>query len=376
VSAALTNVCFWLGMVDLDKPRRNFRLTPLGAFLTGQSATWDGEPAARALIVQPTFDVLAPTEAPLADVFRLADFARLVKQDQIAHYVITLDSVRAALEQGHRVDAIVQFLEEAGGRPAPQNVAYSIRDWGARYGEIKVQRMTVLTTASDALMTELTGGKKSLAPSAEILGPRAAALESGSEEGTVAALRKAGYLPQVEPGLQNSEPATGSLVPVQGADPVMLLAAVRAVRRVANTPLLLSRSVDDLIQSVGPATAQEVEALSGKLQSALEFAAAKSRPAKVPAVRFAHTLTLPLLEGAMRHGRTVELEAYDAPTAAVVHQRLDPYRIEHRQGVAYCVGYSHTALDEISVPLDHIRAVKVTDDRFTPPFGSRSSRGW
>lgn len=127
---------FPLGIVDLGQQSGRLvamRLSKLGAELL------DAEPASKvggtrsSLIVQPDFDVLLFPGDDMHDVVHLLDrFARRIKSDHVHQFRLEKETVEAGLDEGLTVGAIVQELTDRARVPIPQNVRYSIEEWGNR----------------------------------------------------------------------------------------------------------------------------------------------------------------------------------------------------------------------------------------------------
>ncbi|MFM1873319.1 MAG: hypothetical protein RL398_2741 [Planctomycetota bacterium] len=127
---------FPLGLVDLGMHGGRvtaMRLSRLGAELL------DAEPAAKAggtrssVIVQPDFEVLVFPGDDVHDVVHQFDrFAHRIKSDHVHQFRIDEASVRAGLEDGLSGPQIIQELTDRARVPIPQNVLYSLEEWGNR----------------------------------------------------------------------------------------------------------------------------------------------------------------------------------------------------------------------------------------------------
>ena len=125
---------FPLGLVDLgvtDGRVTAMRLSQLGAELL------DAEPADKvagvrsSVIVQPDFEILVYPGDDVHDVLHLFDrFATRTKSDHVFQFVIDEKSVRAGIADGLTGAQIVQELTDRARVPLPQNVLYSLEEWG------------------------------------------------------------------------------------------------------------------------------------------------------------------------------------------------------------------------------------------------------
>ncbi len=125
---------FPLGIVDLGLHSGRLvamRLSQLGAELL------DAEPAGKvggtrsSLIVQPDFDVLLFSGDDVHDAVHVLDrFARRIKSDHVHQFRLEQQSVEAGLAEGLTIAEIVQELTDRARVPIPQNVRYSLEEWG------------------------------------------------------------------------------------------------------------------------------------------------------------------------------------------------------------------------------------------------------
>jgi hypothetical protein len=133
-----------LGVVDLgyDKSGRPvaLRLTRIGARLLGIVDGAPGSPSiAGSLVVTPDFEVvLFPTGDDGELIHDLDRFCVREKLDSVLHFRINEKSVHRALAEGMFLKRMVGTLEGHSRTPVPQNVLYSIRDWAAQAGLLRL----------------------------------------------------------------------------------------------------------------------------------------------------------------------------------------------------------------------------------------------
>ncbi len=114
--------------------------------------------AARPLVVNPDFEVLLLPEGDVNEVAHTLDrFARRVRSDEVTRYRLQREELERAVVQGMQVDEILAFLDGRCRTPVPQNVSFSIREWGERVRFAR-QRDAVLLEVDreDALDRALT----------------------------------------------------------------------------------------------------------------------------------------------------------------------------------------------------------------------------
>jgi hypothetical protein len=154
----------WFGIVQVSagnevRPPALFRLTRQGEILLGIAKAPIALPEERTIVVQPTFEIIVPPEAPPAVLFELQQIAELGKRDRASVYTLSQSAVWRYLHGSGRIDDIITFLEQASQRPLPQNVAYSLREWAARFGELRLEQATLLLANSEALLAEVRANR-------------------------------------------------------------------------------------------------------------------------------------------------------------------------------------------------------------------------
>jgi hypothetical protein len=218
VESMLREPLRWLGLVDLGTVAEEnapwgdrltaIRLTPLGLHLLADAPLpEDAEPAGGRLIVQPTFDVLAYPPVAETHLALLDRIAERVQIDQVAAYRLTRESLYLAHERhGLSVDEVIAALERESGSELPQNVAYTMQEWGRAQERVTLHDAVLLIQADAETLDRLAElqpttysrkGERDAAPSllARRLTPTAALLRRDAREQAEAALFAMGSLP-------------------------------------------------------------------------------------------------------------------------------------------------------------------------------------
>jgi DNA excision repair protein ERCC-3 len=110
-------------------------------------------------------EVASPRYAEARD--RLVGFAELVKSPEHIHtYRITPLSIWNACAAGVPVESIVGALHEFAKYPVPEHVAVQIRDYGSRYGRLRLARDAegLLLAAADGALAEEVSRQREVAP--------------------------------------------------------------------------------------------------------------------------------------------------------------------------------------------------------------------
>ncbi len=127
-----------LGLVELglrDGRPVALRIARLGAELLGGEAAGDVGGSRSTAVVNPDFEVLLfPGDDEHEVVHSFDRFCERQKSDHVHHFRLTKDTVHAALQDGMTLAQIVQELTDRSRVGLPQNVVYSLEDWGDQAG--------------------------------------------------------------------------------------------------------------------------------------------------------------------------------------------------------------------------------------------------
>jgi hypothetical protein len=202
-------------------------------------------------VVQPSFDVLVPWDAPPLQVARLGLFADLEQMDRVCRYRLSPASVGRGSELLGGGAAILAHLEELSGAALPQNVRVTLAGWAGSQSPVRAAQGEVLVTTSPEQVQVI----RRHAPTARDLAPGVLLLPPGSLKGVVAALRKAGF--PVAPALQASEGNVAPRAPKEVASRVAsyLAGATREapeVKAPAAEPRRGLRSLDPYVRAWAP----------------------------------------------------------------------------------------------------------------------------
>lgn len=109
----------------------------------------------RGIIVQPNFELVALPETPEDVVFRLSRYSELKSADKVHIFLLTKKSLLHAIDNGMKADALIELLQDNAKTDIPQNVLYSIEEWGALYGRVALKK-GVFLDADPELMQVIT----------------------------------------------------------------------------------------------------------------------------------------------------------------------------------------------------------------------------
>ncbi len=160
----------WLGLAEVsaDEAARPvaFRLSELGlAVLTDQPSQAEteqarqlataGAEAAKALLVQPNFDVMVLAPLHHMPLLRQIDrFASQTSTGDVAMFRISKESVLRGLRSGLSGSAILQILNDNSRVPVAQNIAASIGAWAQEFERLVLYMETTVLELPTAEMLE------------------------------------------------------------------------------------------------------------------------------------------------------------------------------------------------------------------------------
>lgn len=154
-----------------------FQLTELAA-----EVLWNEHPAAageraRTLIVQPNFELLL-LQPDYPTLYAVLPFARVDQVEMVSKLTLTQESVRRGVEAGLSVERSLQVLQERSQKELPQNVLYTLQDWGRLYKDATVTQVILLEVSSESVADELCASPKFRSLALRRLGSRAIAVGS------------------------------------------------------------------------------------------------------------------------------------------------------------------------------------------------------
>jgi len=154
-----------------------FQFTELAA-----EVLWDEHPPAsgeraRPLIVQPDYELLL-LQPDYPTLYTLLPFARISQVEMVSRLTLTRESVRRGVEAGWSVERSIQTLEECSQQELPQNVLYTMRDWGRLFKDATATQVLLLEVSSESVADELCASARFRSLELRRLGPRAIAVGS------------------------------------------------------------------------------------------------------------------------------------------------------------------------------------------------------
>jgi hypothetical protein len=145
-----------LGLVSLGSVKETgqgaydaFQLTELGAAVfqpvaPDSTACSNGD----SLVLLPTGEVLL-LELDTVLLYRLLPFAEICQVDRAIRLAFTRSSIMRAIDRGHALETLLEFLGREKQQAIPQNVLYMLKDWAQHYAVAELNHVLLLSISSE-----------------------------------------------------------------------------------------------------------------------------------------------------------------------------------------------------------------------------------
>lgn len=154
-----------------------FQLTELAAQTLWNSHPTDpaDAPRPRSLIIQPNFELLL-LQPDYITLYKLLPFVKVEQIEMVSRLTLTQESVRRGVEAGYGVEHIIRTLQECSQKELPQNVLYTLQDWGKLYKDATISQLILLEVSSASIADEICASTKLRTLELRRLGPCAIAV--------------------------------------------------------------------------------------------------------------------------------------------------------------------------------------------------------
>jgi len=113
----------------------------------------------RSLVLQPNFELLL-LHPDMPTLYSLLPFAQVNQVNLVSRLTLTRTSVLRGLEAGVTLEKMLQVLGESSQKEVPQNVAYTLGDWGKLYKDVKISQVLLFEVSSEAIADEICASSK------------------------------------------------------------------------------------------------------------------------------------------------------------------------------------------------------------------------
>jgi hypothetical protein len=131
-----------------------FGITEFGAQVLFEEATASTARPIKALVVQPSFEMILLRFDP-PTLYRLLPFSEVQLVEQVSRLTLTQHSVLRGIERGISVDQMLALLKASSKQAIPQNVARTLRDWAKTYKEAETIQVLLIEVSGAAIADEL-----------------------------------------------------------------------------------------------------------------------------------------------------------------------------------------------------------------------------
>lgn len=117
----------------------SFRISAFGMHLyeTGGKNKGTAHHTDRPFIISPNFEVsVFAEETDYYTMYRLSKIALMLRCDTAGTFRLEKELVMRELSEGSELTEIISFLEQHSKKELPQNIRYSLLDWGSKYGKV------------------------------------------------------------------------------------------------------------------------------------------------------------------------------------------------------------------------------------------------
>jgi hypothetical protein len=164
----LTSTLWELGLISLggavgtnqerQEKAEAFQLTVLGAAALNLALPPGGSELAvqsSSLVLLPTGEVLL-MQFDTVTLYKLLPYVVVRQVDRSIRLAFTRSSINQAIDQGHSLEELLEFLETEKLPQLPQNVHYMLRDWAKNYTVAELKHALLLSLSSEEAVRLLT----------------------------------------------------------------------------------------------------------------------------------------------------------------------------------------------------------------------------
>lgn len=205
---------YWLGVVKLGLDRlghlSHFAIAENGKCFLTQKFERGRRVKKKTFVLQADFEVTADRHFDRSALLFLDKFANRAQADAVFKFQITKHSIAKALQQGIEGKEIIAFLEKHSEGGMPQNVEFSIKEWSARFGNIRIRDAVILETADEFLLSELLISRRIAPLLEEQIGEKTALVDPERISSLYNVLKREGYLPELDDAFRKAGPGSQS----------------------------------------------------------------------------------------------------------------------------------------------------------------------
>jgi hypothetical protein len=159
------------------------------------------EPPFPGFWVQSTYEILAPRPIPTSVLWTLEAMAdRRAETDRSLTFGLSRQSVYRALKDGQSGPTLVEFLHRHAAAPVPQNVLFDLQGWTHAFGQVSLERVTLLRCSTPDLALQIKLSRRTAPFVLGELSPKDLIVDGSQEADLLEALEADGLMPQQKRG--------------------------------------------------------------------------------------------------------------------------------------------------------------------------------
>lgn len=172
-----------------------FRLTETGIHALSQEWPEASDPVNQECILQPNFDLLVPPRYGFDVLWQLDQLAEMKRRDVMTEFHITQERVLGAMRRGWDQERVLSFFDELTRHQIPDLVAFSLKEWCARYGRVHLKTYVVMNCDTPELAEEIAHIPDMASLIEQRVSPTHFLLEEAKATQVFRLLRERGYEP-------------------------------------------------------------------------------------------------------------------------------------------------------------------------------------
>lgn len=154
VRAFITEVLFWMGLIELGEDEHGVelvRLTPMGDQLLCLEEAPPLPEQSGCLFVQPNFEAMVFLDAaPMEVLYRLYQVGERVNlADRVATFKLTAESVQRGYSMGLNAEKVIALLQSHSHAPLADLIEFQLRDWERVWGRVTLWAQGMLVRHDD-----------------------------------------------------------------------------------------------------------------------------------------------------------------------------------------------------------------------------------
>ena len=318
-------------------------------------------------LLQPNFEILAPAGLPLDQLYRLGEMCEFVSCDRMNRYLLTGDTVRAAVDRGWRRSELLRFLREGAAHGVPQNVDSTVDEWIGDRGEVEFHDALV-ATIHPAREAVLIDALEELAPGYRRMAPGVFAMARSARKAVAERLGEAGLNPTpwvraYNPPVMNTDAFAGAVDRVTGGEDVGLAEVLADPAEFPTRQLVVLQPPDARAQS--PDDSMEMfTALNGDGRPIASLGHDLGRKPGAAGsgdlLKLSPAKTMDLVRAAVNRNHDIEiLYRRSGGGAQVVLTRVTPRKIRGNGGMSSFEGLEHGPGEERSFVVKRIQGIRL-----------------